>query len=103
MFTCFRVFGYPLKLLLRATWVLKEFDGSVEPLQSDHLGRGQKKLTVVERWPLWEGGGDYMTFFREYNMSVIVLSSCLLCSVIIVILSYLIYTQKLELCLESKC
>ena len=103
MFTCFRVFGHPLKLLLRAAWVLKEFECSVEPLQNDHLGRGQKKLTVVERWPLWEGGGDYMTFFREYNMSVIVLSSCLLCSVIIVILSCLIYTQKLELCLESKC
>ena len=57
MFTCFRMFGHPLKLLLRAAWVLKEFECSVEPLQNDHLGRGQKKLTVVERWPLWEGGG----------------------------------------------
>ena len=46
------------------------------------------EVAVMGRW------GDYMTFFREYNMSVFVLSSCLLCPVIIVILSYLIYTQK---------
>ena len=57
MCTCFRVFGHPLNLLLRAAWVLKEFACSVGPLQNDHLGRGQKKLTVVDRWPLWEGGG----------------------------------------------
>ena len=46
------------------------------------------EVAVMGRW------GCYVTFSREYNMSVFVLSSCLLCPVIMVILLYLICTQK---------
>ena len=70
---------------------------------------GQKKVAVVERWPVWGGSGCNMTiFFREYNM-FIVLRSCLLSSIMVIIqtLNNIIIEikirKKLELCFESKC
>ena len=41
-------------MFLGTAWVLKEFECSVEPLHNGHLG-DRRKLTVVERWPLWKG------------------------------------------------
>ena len=94
MFTCFRVFRHLLNLLLRAAWFLKEFEHSVELLQNDHLGWGTEEIDRSGEVAIMGTWGCYVTFFREYNMSVFVLSSCLLCPVIMVILLYLIYTQK---------
>ena len=67
----------------------------------------QKKLAVVERWPLRGGRGVIgQNFFREYNI-FIVLISCLLHS-IMVLQSYIIHCsdkihKKSNNLFESKC
>ena len=63
----------------------------------------QKKVAVVETWSLWGDKGCSMTiFFREYKMFFLLLSSCLLCSIIMVIQSYIMYRDKIHKRLKNQ-
>ena len=71
-------------------------------LQTEESGRCGE-VTVMGTWG---GGGGYKTIFLGSTTCFFVLSSCLLCPLIMVIQSYIMYRdkihKKLELCFESK-
>ena len=60
------------------------------------------------RWPLWrvgrygEIGVFYDNFFMKYKMFFPLLSSCLLCSIIMVIQSYIVYRDKIRKRLKNQ-
>ena len=67
-------------------------------LQSNHLHKGH--LEDRRKWPLWrygrygeEGVLHEQYFCREYNMFFLVLSSFLMCPIIMVIQSYITYKK----------
>ena len=66
---------YVYKLWRSDWWILPAW--AYSPTSPQRPPWRQKKVGVVERWPLWGGREVIWQFFREYNM-FIVLTSCLL-------------------------
>ena len=56
-------------------------------------------MAVVERWPLSGGRGFIRQFFMEHNMFFVYL----LCPIVMVIQSYVIYTKSLNYVLNQRC